>query len=121
MNIGGKDIALLGRGLDDDVEVIARYFFQFWPDMLVEQPDGVRRYDASHDPLENFSETFLYKDQATFEEIERLGVTEELDNQMISIIRDGDEVTLVVGLDWDCAPLIAHFYRSADEHDGPAA
>jgi hypothetical protein len=121
MNLGGKDIELLGRCLDDDVDVIARYFFQFWPDMVVEQPDGVSRYDATQDALKNFDETFLYKDMATFEEIERLGVTEELDNQMIAVTRNGSEVTLVVGLNWDCAPLIAYYYRSADEHDGPTA
>ena len=120
MNVGGKDIALLSRGIDDDVEVIARYFFQFWPDMIVEQPDGVRRYDASRDSLENFSETFLYKDQVAFDEIERLGVTEELDNQMIAVTVDDDVVSLVVGLDWDCTPLIAHFYRKAEQDDPTA-
>lgn len=121
MIVGGKDIAVLGRGLDDDVEIVARYFFQFWPDMIVEQDDGVRRYDATQDPLENFEQTFLYKDQAVFDEIERVGVTEELENQLVSISRYGSDVTMVVGLDWDCAPLIAHFYRTADEQADPTA
>lgn len=98
MNIGGKDIVLTGKVHKDDLDFLVRAIRRMWPNGLVQEADSseAKPFSELRYPMPFNTEIFIYQNQEGFDSWELYGATETNQSQMIQVILDESELTIVV-------------------------
>lgn len=90
MDIGGKDI-WIEDGSETQWQAAQQYFKALWPDHVTEK--------VAEDEL------FIFRNQTVLEQMDQEGVTEELDDQYVHLLREDSGFTVVVSSDFDDTEL----------------
>lgn len=97
--IGGEDIIiqLLGVAPSATMPAAVRYVLDRWPAAVMQDGDTARRFDSfAAMGFGQLREVFVYRDEQAFQSWERLGADATNANQMIHLLADPGQFTIVV-------------------------
>ena len=97
--IGGEDIIIQLPGVAPSAAMPAavRYVLDRWPAAVMQDGDTARRFDSfAGMDFGRLREVFVYRDEHAFQSWEQLGADPTNANQMIHLLADPGQFTIVV-------------------------